>query len=85
MRHKVQVLLTYLREVVPLQVPFIGWTGDFPLVGSYATKALQYWTNSFATVVMRKTGEQFFLLDGKESSDPLLVIFVEIASFRPLQ
>lgn len=54
-------------------MPFIGWTEDFPLVGSYATRALQYWTNSFATIVMRKTGEQFFLLDGSDRSEPLLV------------
>lgn len=55
------------------QVPFIGWTADVPVVGGAATKVLQYCTNSFASVVMRKTGEQFFLLDGKDGSKPLLV------------
>ena len=42
---------------------------------------LQYCTNSFASVVMRRTGEQFFLLDGKEESRALLVSSFASATF----
>ena len=54
-------------------MPFFGWTADMPLVGTYALKMLQYWANPFASTVLKRTGEQFFLLDGSPSQVPLLV------------
>ena len=55
-----------------VQVPFIGGT-DMPVIGGAAAEMLQYCTHSFASTVMRKTGEQIFLLDGKDDFEPLIV------------
>lgn len=57
-------------------MPFIGWTADVPLVGPYATQLLQAWADTFASTVLRRTGEQFFHLDGDRNAEspPLLVL-----------
>ncbi|BDA45665.1 probable lipid droplet phospholipase 1 at N-terminal half [Coccomyxa sp. Obi] len=54
------------------QVPFISWTGDIPLAGRFAERALAAAARPFSSVVMGKSGTQFFLQDAKEGRAPLL-------------
>jgi hypothetical protein len=45
-------------------VPFIGWTGDIPLLGQQLYRFLQSISGSTASLIFQRTGQQFFLLDG---------------------
>jgi len=47
-----------------LQVPFIGWTGDLPLLGQQLYRFLSNISGSTASIIFQRTGQQFFLMDG---------------------
>ncbi|KAK9829760.1 hypothetical protein WJX72_007706 [[Myrmecia] bisecta] len=57
----------------PAQVPFIGWSGEVPLAGPGLQKMLQASAKPFASLVLRRTGGQFFLLDKENGQEPLLL------------
>ena len=46
-------------------VPFIAWSGDLPLLGGTLRGLLSSIAHSTGAVLLRRTGEQFFLLDGR--------------------
>eukprot|EP00879_Flechtneria_rotunda_P012727 GHRR01013291.1.p1 GENE.GHRR01013291.1~~GHRR01013291.1.p1 ORF type:complete len:777 (+),score=287.73 GHRR01013291.1:426-2756(+) len=48
------------------QVPFIGWTGGLPLLGQQLFRFLQGISGPTAAMLFKRTGQQFFLLDGKQ-------------------
>jgi hypothetical protein len=45
------------------QVPFIGWTGDIPLLGQQLYRFLQNISGTTASLIFQRTGQQFFMLD----------------------
>lgn len=57
-------LLCILFNVWFMQVPFIGWTGDIPLLGQQLYRFLASISGSTASLIFQRTGQQFFLLDG---------------------
>lgn len=56
-----------------MQVPFISWTGDIPLAGWFAERAVAAAARPFSSLFMGTTGTQFFLQDAEEGRAPLLV------------
>ncbi len=50
-------------EGVPA-VPFIRWSGDVPLVGASLLGLLEGISHAASKVLLARTGEQFFMLDG---------------------
>ncbi|KAL0039127.1 hypothetical protein WJX77_008695 [Trebouxia sp. C0004] len=57
----------------PAQVPFIGWTGEVPVVGHSIQRLLQSVAKPFVATFMKRTGQQFFMHDTEEHRQPLLV------------
>jgi hypothetical protein len=53
-----------------LQVPFIGWTTELPLLGQQLFSFLQGISGPTAALLFRRTGQQFFMLDGKQQQQP---------------
>lgn len=43
------------------------------MVGPYANKAMQYLADPVASLLLGRTGQQFFFLDGASDNQPLLV------------
>jgi hypothetical protein len=49
-----------------LQVPFIGWTTELPLLGQQLFSFLQGISGPTAALIFRRTGQQFFMQDGRQ-------------------
>lgn len=54
-------------------VPFIDWAGALPFVGAPLQGLLQGVAHTAGAVLLARTGEQFFLLDGAGTGEPLLM------------
>lgn len=56
---------------VLLQIPFIGWTGELPFLGQQLLRLLQVISAPTAAALFRRTGRQFFMLDGADDDLPV--------------
>jgi hypothetical protein len=52
-------------------VPFIGWTSELPLLGQQLFSFLQGISGATATLLFKRTGQQFFMQDGKQQQQAL--------------
>jgi hypothetical protein len=55
------------------QVPFIGWLADVPVTGPLLHKAVAGAAKPVSGILLGRTGQQFFLKDGEDGTEPLLV------------
>jgi hypothetical protein len=45
------------------QVPFIGWSSNLPLLGQQLYRLLSGISDSTASILFQRTGQQFFCVD----------------------
>ena len=56
-----------------MQIPFINWLGSLPVAGSSLQKVVGSAAKPVTPLLFGASGRQFFLADGSEGTEPVLV------------